>query len=90
MLAAGFGVRDLQGVLGEMKLEQSKQEREFCSKRERSRKNEIGAKQAGKGVLLQVGKMQVERDWSKASRKGSLAPSRKVVGEMELEQSEQD
>ena len=40
--------------------------------------------------MLQVGKMQVERDWSKASRKGRFAPSRKVVGEMELEQNEQD
>ena len=40
--------------------------------------------------MLQVGKMQVERDWSKASRKGRFAPSRKVVGEMELEQSEQE
>ena len=32
MVVAGFGVRDLQGVLGEMKLEQSEQEREVCSK----------------------------------------------------------
>ena len=40
--------------------------------------------------MLQVGKMQVERDWSKASRKGRLAPSRKVVGEMELEESKQE
>ena len=56
MLVAGFGVRDLQGVLGEMKLEQSEQDKDVCSKRGRSRKNEIGAKQAGKGGLLQVGK----------------------------------
>ena len=90
MLAAGFGVRDLQGVLGEMKLEQSEQEREFCSKRGRSRKNEIGAKQAGLGELLQAGKIQMKWSRSKVSRKGRLAPSRKVVGEMELEQSEQD
>ncbi len=32
MLVAGFGVRDLQGVLGEMELEQSEQERVVCSK----------------------------------------------------------
>ena len=56
MLAAGIVVRDLQGVLGEMKLEQSEQERGACSNRGRSRKNEIGAKQAGKGCLLQTGK----------------------------------
>ena len=43
-------------VVGDMELEQIKQEREFCSKRGRSRWNEIGVKQAGKGVLLQVGK----------------------------------
>ena len=37
MLAAGIVVRDLQGVLGEMKLEQSEQERGACSKRESCR-----------------------------------------------------
>ena len=31
MLVAGFVVRDLQGVLGEMKLEQSKQEMTISS-----------------------------------------------------------
>ena len=41
---------------GGMRLEQIKQEREACSNRERSRWNEIGAKQAGKGGLLQVGR----------------------------------
>ena len=85
MLAAGFGVRDLQGVLGEMKLEQSKQEREFCSKRGRSRKNEIGAKQAGLGELLQAGKIQMKWSRSKVSRKGRFAPSRKDAGGTRLE-----
>ena len=40
--------------------------------------------------MLQAGKIQMKWSRSKVSRKGRLAPSRKVVGEMELEQSEQD
>ena len=47
MLVAGFVVRDLQGVLGEMKLEQSEQDKDVCSKWEESRKNGVGVKQAG-------------------------------------------
>ena len=85
MLVAGFGVRDLQGVLGEMKLEQSEQEREFCSNRGRSRKNEIGAKQAGLGELLQAGKIQMKWSRSKASSKGLFAPSGKDAGGTRLE-----
>ena len=54
MLVAGFGVRDLQGVLGEMELEQSEQERVVCSKQEESRKNEVGVKQAGNDDQLQL------------------------------------
>ena len=76
--------------VGGMRLEQSKLDKEDCSRRERCRKNEIGVKQAGKGGLLQSGKKLEKWSWSKASRKGRIAPSRKVVGEMELEQIKQE
>ena len=33
--------------VGKMRLEQSEQDKDVCSKRGRSRKNEIGAKRAG-------------------------------------------
>ena len=56
----------------------------------RSRKNEIGAKRAGKGGLLQAGKIQMKWSRSKASRIRMFAPNRKVVGKMKLEQSEQE
>ena len=68
-----------------MKLEQSEQERAVYSKQESNWKNGVGVKRVGKGGLLQVGKQLEKWSWSKASRKGRLAPNRKVVGKMELE-----
>ena len=40
--------------------------------------------------MLQVGKQLEKWSRSKASRKGRLAPNRKVVGKMKLVQSEQE
>ena len=47
--------------------------------------DEVGAKQAGLGELLQAGKIQMKWSRSKVSRKGRLAPSRKDAGGTRLE-----
>ena len=47
--------------------------------------DEVGAKQAGLGELLQAGKIQMKWSRSKVSRKGRFAPSRKDAGGTRLE-----